>query len=292
MFSVGTLAAVSAAVSTFPVYGGQAMRYTLAAAILFPVAALRGRRLVRLDRREVLYLLALAATGLVAFNVFVIEGARHASAALVGTIVGSVPVILAVIGPLAAGRRPSMRVLTGAVIVVAGATIAMGLGTGNLKGILYSLGALGCEVCFSMLAIPLLPKLGPLLVSAYAAAASIPMFLIVGVATAGSGFLRVPTAGEASGLAYLAVVVSAGAFLLWYSALSTLGADRAGLFAGVLPVGAIVTAAFLGQGLPTMLELAGAALVIAGVLIGMTSVSSARARHQSAIPTPAVRPVV
>ncbi|HCT77476.1 MAG TPA: EamA family transporter [Micromonosporaceae bacterium] len=291
MFSVGTLAAVSAAVSTFPVYGGQAMRYTLAVAILFPVAALRGRRLVRLDRRELLYLLALAATGLVAFNVFVIEGARHASAALVGTIVGSVPVILAVIGPLAAGKRPSMRVLTGAVIVVAGATVATGLGTGNLKGILYSLGALGCEVCFSMLAIPLLPKLGPLLVSAYAAAASVPMFLVVGVVTAGSGFLRVPTVAEASGLAYLAVVVSAGAFLLWYSALSTLGADRAGLFAGVLPVGAIVTAAVLGQGLPTMLELAGAALVIAGVLIGIASAPSARTRRAGAIGNPAVRPV-
>ncbi|NUT37303.1 MAG: EamA family transporter, partial [Hamadaea sp.] len=106
MFLVGTLAAVSVAVATFPVYGGQAMRYALGALILFGIAAARGRRPVRLNRRELLYLLALSATGLVAFNVFVIEGARHAGAALVGTIVGAVPVVLAVVGPLAARRRP------------------------------------------------------------------------------------------------------------------------------------------------------------------------------------------
>jgi drug/metabolite transporter (DMT)-like permease len=271
MFAVGTLAAVSAAVATYPVYGGQAMRYTLAAVVLFTVMAMRGDRIIRLTRRETLYLLALAATGLVAFNVCVIEGARNASAALVGTIVGSVPVILAIIGPLAQRRRPSGQVLIGAFIVVAGATIATGLGTGNVKGIAYSIGALACEVCFSMLAIPLLPKLGALRVSAYAAASSVPIFLGLGLATSGAAFVRVPSVGEASGLVYLAVVVSAGAFLLWYTALPILGAERAGLFAGVLPIGAIITAALLGQGLPTLAETAGAAIVIAGVLVGVST---------------------
>lgn len=268
MFVMGTLAAVNAAVSTFPTYGGQAMRYAVGAAILFVVAARFGPRPVRLTGRQVLLLLALSATGLVAFNIFVIEGARHGSAALVGTVLGAVPVILAVVGPLAAGKRPSARVLAGAAIVVAGATAATGLGTGDVAAILYSAGALLCEVCFSMLAIPLLPKLGAIRVSAYASAAAVPMFTAAGLVTDGTGFIRVPTAGEALGLAYLAVVVTTGAFLLWYSALTRLGADRAGLFAGLVPVGAILTAMALGQGVPTPLELAGTALVIIGVMAG------------------------
>ncbi len=269
MFLVGTLAAVSASVSSYPVYGGQAVRYILAALILFAVAHARGHGLVRLTGREWAYLLGLAATGIVAFNVFVVEGTRYASAAFIGTIVGTVPVVLAVIGPLAAGKRPSPRVLIGALVVVGGATLATGLGTGTPRGILFSVGALACEVCFSMLALPLLPKLGAIRVSAYAGAASVPMLLVLGFATAGTDALRMPTMPEALGLTYLAVIVSAGAFLLWYSALSTLGADRAGLFAGCLPIGAIVTAALLGQGLPAVAELAGAAVVIAGVLIGI-----------------------
>jgi drug/metabolite transporter (DMT)-like permease len=79
-----------------------------------------------------------------------------------------------------------------------------------------------------------------------------------------------PTPAEAAALLYLATVVSAGAFLLWYDALPRLGADRAGLFAGLVPVGAIVTTVLLGLGAPTASELGGTALVIAGLLLGLS----------------------
>jgi hypothetical protein len=62
MFLVGSLAAVSSVINGYPLYGGQALRYALAAAILFAVAGARGQRLVvRLSPRESLLLLALAA---------------------------------------------------------------------------------------------------------------------------------------------------------------------------------------------------------------------------------------
>lgn len=270
MFAVGTLAAVSALISSYPVYGGQAMRYAVAAALLFAVAAFRGQGLLRLTPREWAYLITLAALGLVAFNTFIIEATHDASPALIGTIIGTVPIVLAVIGPLAQRRAPAPRVLIGASIVVIGATLATGLGGGGLRGILFSLGALACEAAFSLLALPLLPKLGAIRVSAYASAAAVPMLLVFGFATAGTAMFRVPNGREAFGLAYLTVVVSAGAFLLWYSALPKLGADRAGLFAGVLPIGAVVTTAVLGLGNPSPAEMAGAALVVLGVLAGMS----------------------
>ena len=53
------------------------------------------------------------------------------------------------------------------------------------------------------------------------------------------GLLRVPTAGEALGLAWLAVGVTAIAFVLWYSAVQALGVERTGLLTGVLPVSAL-----------------------------------------------------
>jgi drug/metabolite transporter (DMT)-like permease len=161
-------------------------------------------------------------------------------------------------------------VLTAAVIVVVGATVASGLGGGSLTGLGYAVGALACEACFSLLAIPLLPKLGPVRVSAYTQVIAVPLLLIVGVIVDGNAMLRMPTGAEATALLYLATVVSAGAFLLWYGALPRLGADRAGLFAGMVPVGAIVTTVLLGLGTPTATELGGAALVIAGLAIGLT----------------------
>ena len=270
MLLVGTLAASSSVINDYPLYGGQVLRYALAALILVAVARAKGLGLVRLTLRETLLLLALAATGLVLFNVCVIQATRHASPTLVGTTVGAVPVVLALVGPLLARSCPSGRVLTAAVIVVVGATVASGLGGGSLTGLGYAVGALACEACFSLLAIPLLPKLGPVRVSAYTQVIAVPLLLIVGVIVDGNAMLRMPTGAEATALLYLATVVSAGAFLLWYGALPRLGADRAGLFAGMVPVGAIVTTVLLGLGTPTATELGGAALVIAGLAIGLT----------------------
>ena len=286
MFLVGTLAAISSVINGYPLYGGQALRYSLAAVILLAVARARGLGLVRLTARETLLLLSLAATGLVLFNVCVIEATRHASPTLVGTVIGTVPVVLALAGPLLARSRPSARVVAGAVVVVAGATLTTGLGGGSLTGLAWSAGALACEACFSLLALPLLPKLGPIRVSAYTVAVAVPLLLVVGVVADGGGVLRMPTPAEATALVYLGTIISAGAFLLWYGALPRLGADRAGLFAGVLPVGAIVTTVLLGLGAPTATELGGVALVIAGLVVGL---APGRLRPRPA-PSPRVRP--
>jgi drug/metabolite transporter (DMT)-like permease len=283
MFLVGTLAAVSSVINHYPLYGGQALRYAIAAAILFAVARAKGLGLVRPTPREGLLLLTLTATGLVLFNVCVVQATRHASPTLVGTTVGTVPVVLALVGPLLARSRPSGRVLVAAAVVVAGATITTGLGKGGLTGLLYAVGALACEACFSLLAIPLLPKLGPVRVSAYTQAVAVPSLLVAGILADGGGILRTPTAAEAAGLLYLGTVVSAGAFFLWYDALPRLGADRAGLFAGLVPVGAIVTTVVLGLGTPTATDLAGAALVVAGLTVGLVPCRRGR-------PTPAMTP--
>ncbi|WP_229788856.1 DMT family transporter [Thermopolyspora flexuosa] len=264
MFLVGTLTAVSALIADYPVYGGQAVRYAAAAAILLAVARLRGPATERLTRRDVALLVALAMTGLVIFNVAVIESANASGPTLAGTVLGTVPLVLALVG-----GRPSPRVVAAAAVVVAGATLATGLGSGTPAGLAWSLVALGCEVCFSLLALPLLPRLGAVRVSAYACALAVPLLVAIGLALDGGGILRPPTAAEALGLGYLAVVITVIAFLLWYTGLPRLGPQRAGLLAGLIPVGSLVTTVVLGLGTPTTADLAGAGLVIAGIVLGL-----------------------
>lgn len=295
MFLVGTLAAVSDVIGSYPVYGGQALRYALAAVVLLAVARLLGLGPVRLatPRRPAgppartsepvrlrpgqwALLGALALTGLVLFNVCVIEATRAAGPSLPGIVLGTVPLVLAVAGPIAASAtsgtraaRPSPRIVAAGLVVVAGATLATGAGSGNLTGLAWSLGALACEVCFSLLALPLLPVIGPIRLSAWSAVLAVPFLLVIGLVVDGAHVLRVPTPAEAAGLGYLALIVTTVAFFLWYRSLPRLGADRAGLFAGMIPVGAIATAAVLGTGLPSRADLAGAALVIAGIALGL-----------------------
>ncbi|MFF5206720.1 DMT family transporter [Streptosporangium sp. NPDC000396] len=272
MFLVGTLAGVSGTIQDYPVYGGQALRYLLAAVALLAAARFSGLRFVRLTPRETGLLAALSLFGLVIFNVCVIEATRRGGPALVGTVLGTVPLALALLG-----GRPSPRVVGGSAVVVAGATLATGLGSGDLPGLLWSLGALFCEVCFSLLAIPLLPKLGAVRVSAYSAALAVPLLVVIGLLVDGTAMFRAPTLPEALGLGYQSVIVTTVAFFLWYDALPRIGAGTAGLFAGLIPVGAIVTGAALGLGTPSAPDLAGAALVVAGILIGLSAVGSSSA---------------
>jgi drug/metabolite transporter (DMT)-like permease len=300
MFLVGTLTGVSATINDYPVFGGQALRYALAALLLFAAARLHTRRAAhgragagprpparRPNPREVLLLIALAATGLAGFNVFVVAATRHASPATIGTVIATVPVVLALLGPALERRRPSPLTVASALLVTAGAALANGLGGGGLTGLLLCMGALAGEVGFSLLAVPLLPGLGPIRVSAYSAAFAVPMLVVAGLVADGTGFLRVPTAGETAALLYLSAVVTTIAFFLWYDALPRLGTDRAGLFAGVIPVSAAIVTVALGLGRPGPGELAGVALVAVGVVAGMAPRPQRRRRPLAA---PAIPP--
>ena len=122
-----------------------------------------------------------------------------------------------------------------------------------------------------MLAIPLLPKLGAVRISAYSAALAVPLLAVAGLLADGTAMVRVPTAAEIAGLGYQALIVTAVAFFLWYDALPRLGPGTAGLFAGLIPVGAIVTGAVLGLGAPSAPDLLGAGLVVTGIVIGLSA---------------------
>ncbi|GLX98894.1 DMT family transporter [Herbidospora sp. NBRC 101105] len=265
MFLVGTLAAVSDLIKDYPLYGGQTVRYAVAALIMFVIMKATSRPGAHLTVKDFGLLVALALTGLVLFNVCVVESTRGAGPALVGTMLATVPLVMAVVTT----RRPRPRLVVAAGIVVAGALLATGLGGGGVDALLWALGAVACEVCFSLLALPLLPKLGAVGVTAWSVALAVPLLAVAGVIADGPAVLRVPTAPEALGFAYLASVVTCGAFFLWYTALPRLGPGRAGLFAGVIPVGAITTGTLIGLGLPSDAELAGATIVVCGIVVGL-----------------------
>ena len=205
--------------------------------------------------------------GVTGFNYCTAEAVRHTGAATVGTVIAAVPVVLAIAGPLAVRRRPAPRVIAAALLVAAGAAVVTGLGGTKLPGLLLALGALVAEVSFTLVAVPLLPLFGPLRASAYVSGCSIPVLFALAFATGGAGAVPTPTAGQAAAIVYLAVAVCAGGFYLLYSALPRLGADRAGLFAGLVPFGAMGTELLLGAGTIGPADVAGAVLVAAGVAL-------------------------
>ena len=270
----GSLAGVNAAIPGYPVFAAQALRYTLATVVLAAACWAQARRhpldgpRIRLTRR-VAGLLALQATvGVTGFNYCTAEAVRYTGAATVGTVIAIVPVVLAIAGPLAARRRVAPRVIIASVLVAAGAAVITGLGGGSLPGLLLALGALVAEVSFTLVAVPLVPVFGPLRASAWVSGCSVPVLFALAFATGGADAIPAPNAGQAAAIGYLAVAVCAGGFYLLYSALPRLGADRVGLFAGLVPFGAMGAELVLGAGTVGPADVAGAVLVAAGVAVG------------------------
>ncbi len=283
MALVGSSAAVLAGLTDYPTFGGQLLRYSGAALVLLLFMRLQRVSHLRLSPREAVRLTLLAGTGLAGFNVCYVQAVRHADPSSVGAVIGGVPIMLALLAPLLRRRPPSGRVVTAAIVVTAGVVLTQGYGGGSVTGLAWALGALAAEVAFSLLAVPLLPRLGPLRVSTYASALAVPVLLIAAVFADGQRAVPLPTMGQALGLAYLAVVVTALAFVLWYGAISRLGADRAGLAAGIAPASAVAATALLGTGYPSSADIVGAVVVGIGVTIGL---APARTRPENQHPEP------
>lgn len=253
----------------YPYAGGQFLRYGLACLLLLPLLGRGGAApLGRLTRRQWGRLAVLAAVGMVGFNLAILAAERSAEPAVPGVFVGCAPVVVAVIVPLLAGRQPRRLVMYGALIVAVGAFTVQGWGRTDGVGILFSVCALAGEVGFAVLAVPVLRPLGPKLLSATVCGIAAVESAVIGVVVDGGDWLPMPGTTEAAALLWQAAIVTVIGFVCWYSGIQRIGAERATLFSGLIPVAAAFTAPLVGTGSYGVPQAVGSALVGAGVALG------------------------
>ena len=193
---------------------------------------------------------------------------------MLGVAVACVPPLLAVAGPLLERSRPRPAMVAAALVVTAGAGLIQGLGRTDAIGVAWAAVVFGCEVAFTLLAVPVLGRHGPWGVSVHTTWIATVMFAIIGLVHEGPGAVTRLTGHDWLATAYLAVAVTAVAFVLWYSGVSRLGPSRAGLLTGVAPVAAAVTGVLLGGPAPRPQVWAGIAVVVAGQVFGLRWASS------------------
>lgn len=228
----------------------------------------------------------LAAVGMVGFNLAVIAAEHTAEPAVPGVFVGWAPVVVAVVVPLLEGRRPQRPVLYGASLVAVGAFTVQGWGRTDGVGIAYSVCALSGEVGFAVLAVPVLRPLGPRLLSATVCGIAAVESAVAGILTAGlfgGAWLRMPDTTEATALLWQAAVVTVVGFVCWYMGMQRIGAERATLFSGLIPLAAACTAPLVGTGAYGAAQAAGSALVGAGVALGSGAWRLTRRRSAAAV---------
>lgn len=274
---VGGSVAASDLVSTYPVLGGQGLRYLAAALLLLAWARVRRVALPLPTAREWGWLAALGAVGMAGCGVLMIEATRVGDPGSVGVVIGAAPLVIVLVGSVAARRRPSGRLVVAALVVTAGAAVAqLGSGAGPVDplAVVLALGALAGAVGMTVLATPLLPRLGTLAATLYSCGLAGGMLLVAGsvlAAVTGADLLRLPSPTELGALVYLAVMVTAVVCVAWFAAIDRLGPARTGLFNGVIPVAGLAAVTLTGVGHVTAAQAAGAVAVLAGVLLGLAA---------------------
>jgi drug/metabolite transporter (DMT)-like permease len=208
---------------------------------------------------------------MIGFNILIILAVDRADPATVGTIVGCSPLILSL-------TSPNRRTFAAAAIVVGGGALVEGAGGATLTGILLALAALAGEICFLLMNKPVVARRGPLAASIYGATVAAAIGLVLGAPS-----LRAPTGSEAAALLYAALVATAFGFVCWYTALNRLGAARAGLFLGLIPVAAFTVGALLGNQQLDPLKGLGCLIVGAGIAYGI-SPGRARSTRSPSLP--------
>lgn len=273
----------------FPVYMASGLRMGLAAAVLLPIALVRGLSLSSLTGRDWLVVSAIAVVGMFGFTVFLLYGMQMVSG-VVGSIVMSLaPAVTAMLSFLFFKDRLGWRKAAGIALGVAGVmllNLTGGLDDGGAAGSATAL--LGALLVFlavcSEAGYTLFGKLATERLDAYAiaglsAAIAFVLFLIPGAWQASTFDFGRPTLGDWIALLWWGAGTLVLGSVLWYQGIAKVDGATAAGFMGVMPVSALLLS-YIVLGEPfRWVQIAGFTVVFLGVCL--IAWSHARAAKES-----------
>lgn len=266
-------AVVKWALEVFDPLGFNALRYVLASALVF--AVLRGQGRLRLpDRADLPRIVLLGLVGNTVYQVAFILGVDGTRAGNASLMLALVPVFVLAFAWRRDGPPGTAAWLGAALSVVGVAAVSWSTlevdGTSTLRGDLIMIGAALVWAIYTVEARPLIERYGSVQTTAWTLwVGAVGIFLIGVPSLAGQDFGRVGAAAW-GGLAFSALFSIGLAYLIWYRGVERLGGARTAVFSNFTPVVALLAGAlWLGERL-TIISIAGAAMVIGGIILVRT----------------------
>jgi drug/metabolite transporter (DMT)-like permease len=260
-------------------------RWSVALALLLPLAHRQLRGAWPVVRRSLPVLLPLGLLGVGCFNTLVYLGLGSTTATNAALLNSACPAFILVLGPLLGGHRPGRRQVLGVAISLLGvlAIVTRGepaalLALGFNRGDGWVLAAVLSWAVYTVLlarrpaGLPPLALLTVLVVIGLAGIA--PLYALE---LAGGARMTLDGVTLAS-LGYTGVAASVMAFAAWNHGVAALGAQRSGAFLHLLPVfAALLAALLLGESFHGY-HAAGIALVLLGVRVASGATPPGRER--------------
>ncbi|HTD34712.1 MAG TPA: EamA family transporter [Candidatus Elarobacter sp.] len=255
---------------TLPPITGVGVRFTVAALFLWVLGRfVRGRRGGAAPWHVVVILAATLFGGNYALTYYAETGL---ASGLVAVLFGTLPFFVFAFGALMLGERVGVKAVAGAALALAGvATISLGADThGSLLYVLAVLGAAAVSA-YANVTLKEFADTDPFRTLPPAMLIAGITMTIAGAAFEHPDWSRGASLPSVGAVLYLGVLGSGIAFYLNHRLLQTLPTWVVGLSALIIPVIAVTVGALLGGEAFGPKELAGAALVIAGVWLALRS---------------------
>jgi drug/metabolite transporter (DMT)-like permease len=239
------------------------------AAFLIAIAVWEGWP--RLTRSEWGRVVQLAVVGHVIYQLCFVGALRRTTVANGALIFAFTPIVVALLTSVLGHERIQLARWAGALVSLAGIYLVVGDTAGDagatMAGNALAAGAMLCWAVYTVGARPLLVTRSALTITGCSMAVG--SLLYVPLAWSGLRELRwttVPMSAWAA-LALSAVLALFVAYMIWYTAVQTIGGTRTAVYSNITPIVAMLVAAiWIGEPL-TFRKLAGAAAVIAGLAV-------------------------
>lgn len=253
-----------------------AARFTLATLTVLAIIKLSGEslRLPSAEKKQAIIAGLLANT---VYQLFFIEGLAHTTAGNAALIQATMPMQVAVLSHLLGRERLSPRAWFGVALATGGLFMLIALrhrvtlGSGYWRGDALMLAGAFTWACYTLYADPLLARVPATRVTAIGFLAGAPPLILVATPELyRQPWLELPPSAWAA-LVFSGVLAIGLGYLGWNFALRRLGSTRTAVYSNATPVVAAVTAwVTLGERW-TLGQLAGAILVLTGVVVTRTA---------------------
>ncbi|MFW6039792.1 MAG: DMT family transporter [Gemmatimonadota bacterium] len=265
------------------------LRFALGALVLVPFVV-RGGGLARFERRDWLPLIGLGIVGNLIYQLLFIYGIDLTLAGNAALMLAMSPVFVTLLS--AYMRHESIRpagwlgvvVSTGGIACVLAGSSGIRFGAETLVGDLVMLGAAVAWAVYTVGSSPLVRRHGALPVTGVTMWIGAALLFVVSVPSLGSQDWGLVTPLGWTGLVLSGTLAVGLSYVIWYYGVEHLGSARTAVFSNTVPIVALVTAWLTLGETPGPLQLVGAALIIAGVLLTRLRGTERAVREVEALP--------
>lgn len=267
------------------------VRFALGASVLVPFA-LRSGQLKKFTRRDWLAVTALGVVGNTMYQFFFITGINGTLAGNAALILAMTPVFVALLSAALGHERVRATGWAGVAISTIGIGLvvwggaAVRFGSATLQGDLTILAAAVAWSVYTVGASPLVRRHGALPVTAATMwIGAIILFVVAIPSMAAQDWTR-PTLMAWTGLVASGLLAVGLSYVLWYYAVEHMGNSRTAVFSNTVPIVALLFAWLALGETPVLMQVTGAALILAGVTLTRMSGSGALRRRVRPSPIP------